>query len=349
MATVNVGVVGAGWWACFAHIPAILQHPEARLYSVQKRDQAEAEKVARDFGAVCAFSRVEEMLAAEDLDAVIISSTPNMHFDQAKAALERGLHVLLEKPMTLRAREASELVELAASRKRHLLISCPWHYTRHGQEARRLVQQGELGQVKMISLLMTNPVDQLLKGRDTSPTHGGPTYLQPRPGSYSDPAVAGGGQIYCQVSHAAAYLTFLTGSRPKEVFARIDNDDSLVDIYDGLSLRLENGTIVSLASTGATPLAERHYEVRLYGTRAVLFLELWKDEMSLMDFNSKRVDFPPLKTKEIYPDQAPAHNLIEAALGREPNRSPGTLGLAAMEVIEAACRSAETGQNWVIR
>lgn len=349
MATVNVGIVGAGWWACFSHIPAILAHPEARLHSVQKRILAEAEKVARDFGAAHAYCQMEEMLAAKDLDAVIVSSTPNMHFEQTKAALERGLHVLVEKPMTLQASEARELVELAAANKLELLISCPWHYTRHGLEARRLIQQGRLGRIKMISLLMTNPIDRLLKGIDTSPTHGDAPYLEPRPGSYSDPSIAGGGQIYCQVSHAAAYLSFLTGSRPKEVFARFDYDGSPVDIYDGLSMRLENGAIVSIASTGATPLAERHYEVRIYGTQAILLLELWRGEMSLLDFNADRVAVPPLGPDEVYPDRAPTHNLIEVILGREPNLSPGTLGLAAMEVIEAACRSVETGQNWAIR
>ena len=100
---------------------------------------------------------------------------------------------------------------------------------------------------------------------------------------------------------------------------------------------------------GATPLAERHYEVRIYGTRAILLLELWKGEMNSLDFNGERVEIPPLAANEVYPERAPALNLIELILGREPNHSPGTLGLAAMEVIEAACRSVETGGNWILR
>jgi predicted dehydrogenase len=202
----------------------------------------------------------------------------------------------------------------------------------------------------MISVLMTNPIDKLLRGINTSPTHGmEKVYVEPRQGSYNDPEVAGGGQIYCQVSHAAAYLTFLTGLRPAEVFARFDRDGSPNDIYNALTITLENGALVSLASTGATPLAERNYEVRIFGSKAILQLELWRGAMTLIDFADKRTEFKPLAENEIYPSHAPTLNFVDAVLGKKPNGSPGELGLAAMEIIEAACESAQTGRNEKIR
>ena len=156
-------------------------------------------------------------------------------------------------------------------------------------------------------------------------------------------------RIYCQVSHAAAYLTFLTGLRPAEVFARFDRDGSPNDIYNALTITLENGALVSLASTGATPLTERNYEVRVFGSKAILQLELWRGRMTLIDFADKRTEFPPLTEDEIYPSQSPALNFIDAILGRVPNGSPGDLGLASMEIINAACESAQTGHNQKIR
>ena len=350
MKKISIGVIGAGWWATFAHIPAILSRPEAELVAVQSRERDKAEKIARDFGAKHACTTVDELLAIPDLDAVIVSSTPNVHYAQTKAALERGLHVLLEKPMTFTVAEARELVELAAKKNLQLLISCPWHFTAHGIEARRLIQSGALGDIRMISVLMTNPIDKLLKGINTSPTYGMQNvYVEPRHGSYNDPAIAGGGQIYCQVSHTAAYLTFLTGLRPAEVFAHFDNAGSVNDIYDTLALKLENGALVTIASTGATPMNERHYEVRVFGSQAVLQLELWRGTMTLTDFADKRTEFPPLAEDDVYPGRAPALNLIDAVLDPAKNGSPGTLGLASMEVIESACKSARTGRNVKIR
>jgi len=350
MKKVRVGIIGAGWWATSAHIPAVKSHPDAELVAVQSREKAKAEKIARHFGAKRACTGVDEIIGIKDLDGVIVSSTPNVHFTQAKAALKRGLHVLIEKPMTFTADEARELVELAVQKKLQLLVSCPWHFTAHGIEARRLIQSGALGEIKMISVLMTNPVEKLLRGINTTPTHGlNNVYVEPCKGSYNDPAIAGGGQIFCQVSHAAAYLTFLTGLRPAEVYARFDRDGSPNDIYNALTITLENGALASIASTGATPLCERNYEVRVFGSKAILQLELWRGRMALIDFADKRTEFKPLAENEIYPSQAPALNFVDAILGKIPNGSPGELGLASMEIIEAACESAQTNRCEKIR
>src|SRR5712671_823913 len=295
MKKVRIGIIGAGWWATSVHIPAVKSHPDAELVAIQSREKAKAEKIARDFGAKHACASLKEILALKDLDAVIVSSTPNVHYAQARAALERGLHVLIEKPMTFTADEARELVDVAAQKKLQLLVSCPWQFTRHGIEARRLIHSGALGEIKMISILMTNPVDKLLRGINTTPTHGlDNVYVEPRKGSYNDPAIAGGGQIFCQVSHAAAYLTFLTGLRPAEVYARFDRDGSPNDIYNALTVTLENGALATLASTAATPLCERNYEVRVFGSKAILQLELWRGTMAMIDFADKRTGFEPL-------------------------------------------------------
>ena len=350
MKKVNIGIIGAGWWATTAHIPAVKSHPGAELVAVQNRDRDTAKKIARDFGATCSSASLEEILSLKHLDAVIVASTPNVHYPQAKAALELGLHVLIEKPMTMTADEARELVEIAALKKVQLLISCPWHFTRHSIEARRLIQSGAVGQVKLISILMTNPIDKLLRGINTTPTHNmKDVYIEPCEGSYSNPAVAGGGQIYCQVSHAAAHLAFLTGLRATEVYARFDYDGSANDIYNALTVTLENGALVSIASTAATPPSERNYEVRVFGGEAVLQLELWRGRMTLIDFAGKRTEFKPLAEDEIYPERAPALNFIDAILGKAPNGSPGELGLASMEIIEAACESAQTNRCETIR
>jgi predicted dehydrogenase len=80
MRKVNCAVVGAGWWATTAHIPAIKKHPQADLLAVQKRKREAVESLARDFEVPHACTTLEEVLAVPDLDAVVVSSTPNMHF-----------------------------------------------------------------------------------------------------------------------------------------------------------------------------------------------------------------------------------------------------------------------------
>ncbi len=199
----------------------------------------------------------------------------------------------------------------------------------------------------MISVLMTNPISHLLRGNGTQPTHATP-YMNPREGTYSDPKVAGGGQIYAQVCHAAAYLTFLTGARPTEVFARFHNDGEVLDIYDALTLQMDDSSIVTLASTGATSLSRRDFEVRLFGTKAMLFLDLWRGTMQFVPFLGEPANYPALAEDEIYPHMAPALNLIDSIRNPDANRSPASLGVAAMEVIEAACLSVKQGNNVLV-
>jgi predicted dehydrogenase len=356
MVKVKCSVIGAGWWATTAHIPALKGHPDAELVAVQNPDRATAERVARDFEVPHACTTMDELLAVDGLQAVVVSSVPQAHYGQAKDALERGLHVLLEKPMTITAREAEELVEIAAAKNLHFLIGAPWHYTPHSIEAQRLIREGAIGDVKMISVLMTNftlglyqglPWEQVF-GKNPTLQNAAAPYLKPEQHSYSDPKLAGGGQIYCQVSHAAAYLGFLTGLPPMEVFARFDNAGTSVDVYDTLNIKLQNGAVVSLASTGATMLSDRHYEVRVYGTRGMLLLELWKGKMELHDQECNVKHYSDIPEADIYPMFAPPHNLVDTVSGQAPNGSPATLGAYAMKIVDAACQSARENRNIIL-
>ena len=234
----------------------------------------------------------------------------------------------------------------------HFLLSGPWHYTAHAAAAQQLVRSGALGEIKLISVLMTNfclgiyrglPWEEIFTGSDTFESQ--PPYLPPEPGAFADPEVSGGGQIYTQVSHVGAYLAFLTGRDPRAVFARFDNYDTRVDVYDSINATWEGGTLVSIASTGAPMPGERTFEVRVFGTEAMLFLELWHGTMRRYPAGGAAQDYPPLAEEESYPLHAPAENLVDVVAGVAPNRSPAALGWSAMKLIEAACESARTGAD----
>ena len=348
----DVGVIGAGWWAAEAHLPAIAAHPRARLAGMQTRDTAKADKLRAAFGNVPIHGAAEELLAAPGLGAVIITSTPQVHYAQARAALERGLHVLIEKPMTLRAAESAELVALAEHRGVQFLISCPWHYTRHGREARTRIAAGDIGKVRLVSIVMSNFCLPLYEGRPFAEVMGGndgvdaaaAPLVEPDRRSYADPAVAGGGHIYCQASHILAYLGFLTGLEPREISARFDHAGTAVDATNVAHLVLENGALASIGTLGTRPDVGRFHEIRVVGTAGVVTLELWKGTCSIQKAGGPPEELAPLTADEIYPKFAPANNLVDAALGLAPNLSPASLGHYAMRLIEAACRSAGEGR-----
>ena len=348
----QVGLLGAGWWAAEAHLPAIAGHPRARIAAIQTRSAEKAAKLLAQFDIGVAVTTAEELLALPGLDAVIISSTPQVHYAQAKAALERGLHVLIEKPMTLGAAESAELLALAEEKGVQFLISCPWHYTRHGVLARERIAAGALGDIRLVNIFMTNvtlgfyeakPFAEALAGCDGVDASATPL-IEPQITSYSDPATAGGGHIYCQASHIFAYLGFLTGLEPREISARFDDGGTAVDATNVVHITMAGGALVSLGTIATHADVDRYFEVRIVGTKGILALELWKGTFRLRLSNGEEEEPSPLTAEEIYPKFDPAINFVDAALGLAPNRSPASLGHYAMRLIEASCQSAAQGR-----
>jgi predicted dehydrogenase len=77
----------------------------------------------------------------------------------------------------------------------------------------------------------------------------------------------------------------------------------------------------------------------------MLFLDLWKGQMEFHKMSGGHETYPDLEGDQIYPHEAPAMNFIDSILDPTRNQSPASLGVPAMEVIEAACISSAKGQN----
>lgn len=113
MEKIKVGVVGTGHLGNF-HTKMFAQIPAVELVGIFDVDPAKANKVAAEH-KTNAFSDYEKLLDA--VQAVSIASTTVTHFDVARRALERGVHVFIEKPITETIEQARTLVNLADERK----------------------------------------------------------------------------------------------------------------------------------------------------------------------------------------------------------------------------------------
>ena len=355
MKTVNVAVIGAGWWGTHAHIPAVQSHPQAKVLAVQARTLEKATAIAHDFNIPHACTTVDEVLALAELDAVIISTTPNMHYEQTKSALLKGKHVVIEKPMTITTAQAHELVEIATANQLHFVISCPMNYSPAAIEARRLIESGAVGTLKMVTMLFTNLVVGLYEGKSLDKAFNIDAqhperlpYRMPGLASYSDPSVSGGGHIYTQISHVAAMLGFITQSQPAEVFARFDNAGMPVDVYDSIDVKLRNGALVSIASHGLPMPGDTRFEIRAFGDEGVISMDIVKGTMEYRSRRGEVTHYAEVPGPDRAPRFAPARNIVDLILGQGVNGSPATLGLYGMKIIEAATESARTGHNILI-
>ena len=93
------------------------------------------------------FLDATEMLDSGLIDLVVVSTPPNSHYDWAKAALTRGINVVLEKPMALTADQCDELMALAASSKLLLVVYQNRRYDADFVTIKSLIDAGEIGEV----------------------------------------------------------------------------------------------------------------------------------------------------------------------------------------------------------
>jgi predicted dehydrogenase len=150
---VRYGLVGTGSIADDAHAPALATATNSCLWSVLSRSRDRAENFARKHhaqGPKPATCSLGELLDDEALDAVIITVPDRLHFEYAKAALEAGKHVLIEKPMVTTAADALVLVDLA--RRQGLILGVGYHLRFHPgfRLIRQTVVEGHIGELRHI-------------------------------------------------------------------------------------------------------------------------------------------------------------------------------------------------------
>jgi predicted dehydrogenase len=140
----KIAIIGCGKIAD-QHIRAIQRIPGCQIVAVCDREGLMALQLAERFGIAGLFSDAQEMLKAASPDVVHITTPPQGHFPLAKQCLEAGSHVYLEKPFTVTAAEAEELIALAEKRGLKITAGHNYQFTLEMMEMRRLVAGGFLG------------------------------------------------------------------------------------------------------------------------------------------------------------------------------------------------------------
>ena len=353
----RIAVIGTGWWSTFAHIPTLKAHPDVELVALADIRPDVLAKAAEHYKVEKAYGDFREMLERETLDGVVVAVWHAAHYEVARACLEQGLHMVLEKPMVLTATHALELVKLARGRKRQIIMGYPWQFSPQSVRARQVLQSGELGRIHYISNTYTSSPINLYRGDDGADQPGiNFHYPVVGPGDvYSDPERSGGGQGHLQVTHSAALMFFLTDLKPIAVIAQMDNLDVRVDVVDAMIVRMDNGSLATVGSTGAVTVGEGKLDIQIYCADGWVDLDYIAGTGRIYYGDGREEDLPPstdaiesdhpgsdsIGAAAAYSAHLPATNLAEFILGTADNRSPPEYGWRTVELLEAAYRSAE--------
>jgi predicted dehydrogenase len=277
--TVRVGVIGTGSIAELGHLPHYQNHPDVELVAVADTNLVRAQKAAEKYSAATAYGDAAEMLSTEKLDAVSVCTPNSSHINLALMAVERGIDVLVEKPMATDKDEALQLAEAIHKSRRICMVGMTHRFRNEAQVLKRFVESGDLGEIYYAKA-------KILRRRGTPS------------GWFTSLSQSGGGPLMDIGVHALDLAWWIVGlPKPKSVSGQLvrgigrdqtemisrwqsadafNQDNSIFDVEDFTSafIRFENGLVIQLeASWALNGPQDDALKVDVFGSRGGLSLD----------------------------------------------------------------------------
>ena len=146
--TIRVGLIGTGRVAVF-HLEAYKGVPGVEVVAVWNRTKERAEEFARTHSpAATVYDSWQDMLSGAELNAISVTCAPQFRLEPVRVALEHNVHVLVEKPFATDLADAVRMVGLAEGSSSVTAVAFTWRYKPGNLVARRVVEEGRIGQVR---------------------------------------------------------------------------------------------------------------------------------------------------------------------------------------------------------
>lgn len=213
---IRIGVVGTGIAAISAHLPALSQNSDFELVALCDRNQERLQTVTRKWGIAHFSDQLDDFLLTPGLEAVIIATPPDSHVRIASSCIERGMHVLLEKPMARTIAECEQIMTKAREAGVHVAVNHEKRFHPTLREIQRLLRGGAIGQPFFCGVHWASNVklapDQFI------PEGFGEGYRW-RWNNHG----TGGGIVQDHLPHYVDLVSYWTGAQPIAVYAQTLN------------------------------------------------------------------------------------------------------------------------------
>jgi predicted dehydrogenase len=151
----NIGIIGCGYWG-----PNLLRNFNSlegcRIKMACDLDADRLAHMKSLYSSIETRSDYNQVINSSEIDAVVVATPVRFHYEIAKASLEAGKHVFIEKPMASSVEECMELIEIAESRKLIILVGHTFIYSPAVRKIREIVSHGDLGEIQYISARRLN-------------------------------------------------------------------------------------------------------------------------------------------------------------------------------------------------
>ena len=307
------------------------QNCGAELVAVVNHKAASMAVFANDYGIPRHYESVEDLLKDGNLDTLVIGTPNYLHASQTIAALNAGVHVMVEKPMSMNVPEAEKIVEAAENSGAVLMVAHCWRFD---PEVLWLKEQSQ----KLGNIIRTKGIGVHV--------HWGPS------GWFTQREFAGGGALADMGIHALDTARFLLGDpKPVAVYAKIGTHYKNFDVDDTgvIMVEWDNGATSYVESGWWQPHADGpEAATQLYGTQG--FGQVFPTRLEIPNVQEQKIEVIDSGFRFPRESEAP-QSMYDAQLNYfveciEKNQTPvpgGLEGLLNMKVVDAAYESSRTG------
>lgn len=334
----RIGIIGAGMFAATSHLPALREKPGIEVTCACRTREDKLRRFCDTFNVPRGYTDHRELLDKEELDGVVVASSHDLHFEHTMDCLERGLPVLLEKPMTLTMQHADALCAKVEETGIPVVVGYNRHWWPCYRRTREMVQAGSLGEPRVIVGDYCSNLEWAI-ARDAESNYGRAEafYVEGDPPNFrGDWKKSGGGFFIDAGTHMAEILCWLIDDDPVSVHSMMDNRGYETDLDGVISVKFKRGALATIHFMGSAK-AYQGSGVTIYGTGGTLIAR----HDSILSFATEG---EPKPVTDLPPKVQPAHNFIDVLRGQAEVECTVADGRRAVALVSAAYESAESGE-----
>jgi predicted dehydrogenase len=260
---------------------------------------------------------------AKKMDAAFIITPHNQHFPQAKALLEAGVDVLVEKPMVMNTSEAKRLIKVRDKTKRLLAVAFNGSMSPSIRMAHTMLHDGTMGKILNVQAAVWQTWEQNTRG----------LWRQV-------PKISGGGYMFDTGAHLLNTVADLMGEPFSEVAAFIDNRSTKVDILTVAIAKTKSGAFVTINGCGASPVTDS--DIKIWCENGMMEVGVWGGYLRVQMKGERE-----MRNIELPQDLGVVQTFLKVRNGEMINPSPAENGLRMIELWDAIKASAKQGGNVV--
>jgi predicted dehydrogenase len=308
------GILGPGFIATRAIIPAIRSVSNSRVLAIASSDEERARGVAVRFDVERYYSEYQKLLDDPDIDAVYIALPNHLHCEWTIRAAEAGKHVLCEKPLAMNAGECSEMITACNQAQVLLMEAVMYRFHPRMRYLKQILVTHEIGDVRFV--------------------HAAFSFKFNAPGNYRAFKQFGGGSLLDVGSYCVNAARWLTGSEPVSSQALTSYNQASIDLNTSAILRFSEDMSAHIQSSFA---AAEHQVIEVVGTigavTAPLAFTAWQNDTTIL-LVQRGTTFEQKEFAPSDPYKLMVEHFATCVMQKTPLLFPAEDGLANLRVLD---------------